>query len=71
MKIKRAKHKTMVSFTYAEWYNSGKQIPHTDEVIEGIIEYTIKETPEDKKEFFKNMGWSVNLAVNNIKGRRV
>ena len=39
-----------------------------DEILEGIIEYTIKETPQDKKEFFENMGWIVSLSVNKFKG---
>jgi len=69
MKTKKIGNKTRITFTYLEWYNAGKKLPQ-HELIDGKVEYVIHEVPEDKEEFFKNLGWKVVLIVSKGKGMK-
>ena len=72
MKTKKIGKRTIITFTYLEWVASGKVIPQpeTGFEVDGITEWVIKEVPEDKEEFFKQLGWRVVLAINKGQGSR-
>jgi len=69
MKTKKIGIKTKITFSYLEWVAAGKKLPQ-HELIDGKVEYVINEVPEDKEEFFENLGWKVVLVVSKGKGRR-
>lgn len=71
MKVKKSGNKTKITFSYFEWISAGKTLPQPmDFTIDGVIEYTINEVPQDKEDFFKKLGWNVVLAISKGQGMR-
>jgi hypothetical protein len=71
MKTKVIGKTTRITFTYLEWVGMKGVLPvPTTMLIDGKTEYVITEVPEDKQNYFEELGFKVRLAVNKGKGMK-
>ncbi len=71
MIVKEVKNVTRIELTYIEWIELGRILPPPNSDSNKTIEYTIRNVPEDRKEYFESLGCKVRLAKNRGRGRGI
>lgn len=72
MTVKEIKNIIRIELTYIEWIGLGKILPPSPSLeLNKKTEYTIRNVPEDRKEYFENLGCKVRLAKNRGRGRSI